>query len=136
MKRTACCLFLLLGSVATSPALAAAQSWAAQPGTAAPTPAGPTQVISGNPFGLVLDLLNAEYERRAGTAVTVGAGASRYMRDRQFGGGDYVNGDVFVRYFPGGQVFEGRSFGVKAGMTRFPGSGGTYFGVGVDANQT
>ena len=128
MKRTACCLFLLLGSVATLPALAAAQ------GASAP-PAGPTQVLSGNPFGLVIDLVNAEYERRAGNAVTVGAGASRANWGAP-NGRPYVNGDIFVRYFPGGQVFDGRSFGVKAGMTQFPGSGRTYFGLGVDANQT
>jgi opacity protein-like surface antigen len=114
----------------------AARAWAQPvPVLAPPAPTSPSHVISGNPFGLAIDLVNAEYERRAGHAVTVGIGGS--------GGGwavttgrPYVNADVFVRYYPGGQVFAGRSFGVKVGMTQLPGTGGRYFGVGVDANQT
>ena len=137
MTRTACRPLLLIAIVALCPSLAAAQGPTAQTGSSASSavPAAPRQVISGNPFGLVLDLVNAEYEVRAGSAVTVGAGASRASWGAD-GGRPYVNGDVFVRYFPGGQVFDGRSFGVKAGMTQFPGSGRTYFGLGVDANQT
>jgi hypothetical protein len=134
MMRTAC--RLLFAVVALCPSLAAAQGRTGPSGPSAPAPAptSPRQVISGNPFGLLLDLVNAEYEVRAAPAVTVGAGASR--ANWGMGNGEsYVNGDVFVRYFPGGQVFSGRSFGVKAGMTRLP-SSGTYFGVGFDANQT
>jgi hypothetical protein len=134
MTRTASRLFLFFGVLACSPAIAAAQGLAAQPAPAAPAPSGPTQVIFGNPFGYVFDLVNAEYERRAGRAITVGAGASRGNWGSS--GRPFVNGDVFVRYFPAGQAFDGRSFGVKAGMTQFPGSGGTHFGLGVDANQT
>lgn len=130
------CPHLLVAVAAFCPTLAAAQGWAqSSPAPAPPASASPSQVISGNPFGLVIDLVNAEYERRAGRAVTVGAGASRGSWGASTGR-PYVNGDIFVRYYPGGQVFGGRSFGVKAGMTQFPGSGGTYFGVGVDVNQT
>ena len=135
MLRTAFRPFLLFAVVALCPSSAAAQGRAAQsapPSTAAP--ATPTQVISANPFGLLLDWANAEYEVRGGKAVTFGAGASRATWGMD-SGESYVNGDVFVRYFPAGQVFTGRSFGVKAGMTRVPHSG-TYFGFGVDANQT
>lgn len=129
------CLHMLVAVAVFCPTLAA-QGWAQSlPVPAPPASASPSQVISGNPFGLVIDLVNAEYERRAGHGVTVGVGASRGNWGA-LTGRPYVNGDISVRYYPGGRVFDGRSFGVKAGMTQFPGSGRTYFGVGVDANQT
>lgn len=136
MVRPACPHLLVAAIlIVFCPALAA-QGWPQSvPAPPAPASPSPSQVISGNPFGLVIDLVNAEYERRAGRAVTVGAGASRANWDVPTGR-HYVNGDIFVRYYPGGQVFAGRSFGVKAGMTQFPGSGRIHFGVGIDANQT
>lgn len=126
---------LLLAVAVFCPAFAAQGYCQSGPAPVLTTSTSPAQVISGNPFGFVLDIANAEYERRAGDAVTVGAGASRGNWGAP-SGRTYLNGDIFVRYYPGGRVFGGRSFGVKAGMTRFPGSGRTYFGVGVDANQT
>jgi hypothetical protein len=135
MVRSACPHLLVAVAVFCS-ALAATQGWAQSvPAAVVPVSTSPSQVISGNPFGLVIDLVNAEYERRAGRGVGVGAGASRGSWGASTGR-PYVNGDIFVRYYPGGRVFAGRSFGVKAGLTQFPGSGRAYFGVGVDANQT
>lgn len=134
MVRTAC-QHLLVAAALLCPAFAA-PGWAQSlPSPVPSASASPSQVISGNPFGFAIDLVNAEYERRAGDALTVGAGASRGDWGAPSGRA-YLNGDIFVRYYPGGQVFGGRSFGVKAGVTRFPGTTRAYFGVGVDANQT
>lgn len=132
MVRNACS-YLIVAVTVLCPTLAT-RGWA-QSLLVQPAATSPSQVISGNPFGFVIDLVNGEYERRAGRAVTVGAGASRGNWDAPTGR-PYVNGDLFVRYYPGGQVFKGRSFGVKAGMTQFPGGDRTYLGIGVDANQT
>lgn len=134
MVRTAC-QSLLVAVVVLCPALATPGWTQPMPAAALSASTSPSQVISGNPFGFVIDLVNGEYERRAGNTVSVGAGASRGNWGAP-SGRDYVNGDIFVRYYPGGRVFEGRSFGIKAGMTRFPGSGRLHLGVGVDANQT
>jgi hypothetical protein len=136
MVRTACPHLVVAVVVAVFCPTLAARGWAQSlPAPAPPAFTSPSQVISGNPFGLLIDLVNAEYERRAGRAVTVGAGASRADWGAPTGR-PYVNGDIFGRYYPGGQVFAGRSFGVKAGMTQVPGSGRICFGVGVDVNQT
>src|SRR5688572_16152798 len=81
-----------------------------------PTPGGeplatvPGLVDPATPFGLLLKLYNTEYERRVGNTVTVGAGGSTATvetydswgsapRDRR-----YINGDLFVRYYPGGRT--------------------------------
>ena len=90
----------------------------------------PDQVFSANPVGLAFDFYNFDYELRTTDSVTVGAGASR------FGGRQpYLNGDLFVRYYPSGRAFNGLTLGVKAGMTQFRG-GDRYPGVGIDINQS
>lgn len=150
------CGAIVLAVALLNPAVTAAQG----PTPAAP-PTAPSQVISANPFGLIIDFFNSEYEVRAATAITVGAGASSRRtttytydttpvplpnaaatgpvvwtvappverRER------YVNGDVFVRYYPSGEAFQGLSFGLKAGGTRIPNQG-TYFGYGFDLNTS
>ncbi len=94
-------------------------------------------VISANPFGLLLDLFNAELEIATTPSVTVGAGGSTFSRsdDR------YVNADVFARYYPSGQAFDGWNLGVKLGVTSISPEddavkGGTHFGYGFDVNHT
>lgn len=134
MARTICPLLRLV-IVLCCPAIVTPASAQSTLAPSAPALASPAQVISSNPFGLLIDLVNVEYERGAAEALTVGVGASRAGWGAPSGRA-YVNGDVFVRLYPGGRVFEGRSFGIKAGMTRFPGTGRIHFGVGVDANQT
>ena len=130
--------------VAATLVLLASMPALAQPGptpAGAPTATGPVRVASANPFGLLLELFNTEYERRVGNTVTVGVGGSTATvetydswgsapRDRR-----YINGDLFVRYYPGGRTFEGRSFGVKAGLTQIPGERAR-FGIGFDANRS
>lgn len=89
------------------------------------------QVISANPFGLLLELFNVEYERVIGESTTAGVGGSSF-----FGANDpYVNSDVFLRLYPQGNPLEGLSFGVKAGLTHV-GDEGTYFGLGFDFNRS
>ena len=68
----------------------------------------PGQVLSANPFGLLFELFNTEYERRASNTLTVGVGGSTAMVDTYDYDGwgqevrreRYVNGDVFLRYYP------------------------------------
>lgn len=123
------------------------------PAAPAPRPttaAVPRHVLSANPFGVLLELFNAEYEIRAAEHVTYGVGASTATvttYDYTASSADpfdwrevereerYVNGDLFLRYYPGGRAFSGFSFGVKAGFTRIPDQG-SYFGVGFDANRS
>lgn len=97
----------------------------------------PGQVLSGNPIGYLIGLYNAEYEVRAGRFVTFGAGASRlgWGPDGFDHNTPYLNGDVFLRYYPGGEAFNGIAVGVKAGYTQLPGSG-RFLGLGFDANHS
>lgn len=89
------------------------------------------QVISANPFGLLLDFFNAEYERIIAGSATAGVGGSAY-----FGSSDeYVNADVFWRFYPQGNPLNGWMFGVKAGLTSI-GDEGTFFGAGFDVNRS
>jgi len=107
-----------------------AQTAAAQdaPVAQATTPAHQQQ-ISANPFGLLLGLFNAEFERKVSGSATLGIGGSFFDDDD---GDDYVNGDVFFRYYPSGHPLDGWAFGVKVGATNVESS--TYFGFGFDAN--
>jgi hypothetical protein len=88
-------------------------------------------VISANPFGLLLGLANAEYERAVSESSTVGIGGSMYDADND----DYVNTDVFWRYYPNGRPTEGWAFGAKAGLTHLL-DAGTRFGYGFDVNHS
>ncbi len=95
-----------------------------------PQPVPYQQVISANPLGLLLEFFNAEYERKASPFSTMGLGGSTFGVDD----GDYVNADVFWRYYPQGRPLDGFAFGVKAGITSFDGD--IYPGVGFDANYS
>lgn len=86
------------------------------------------QVVSANPFGILLGLFNAEYERKVLDSATAGIGGSYFQDDYD----DYVNGDVFFRYYPGGRPLRGFSFGIKGGLTNVDAD--TYFGFGFDTN--
>ncbi len=88
------------------------------------------QVISANPLGLLVELFNAEYERKITQFSTAGIGGSTFQRDDN----DYVNADAFWRYYPQGRPLDGFAFGVKAGITSLEGD--TRFGAGFDANYS
>lgn len=117
---------------------AQAQTWLGHGQQTSPVPADemPRQVISSGPIGLLIELVNAEYELRASDHLTVGVGASRlafgsdYTRENP-----YLNSDVFVRYYPSGSAFNGVNYGVKVGYTHLP-HDGSYLGVGFDANHS
>lgn len=108
-------------SIALLPAVAVAQD--------APQPY--KQVVSANPFGLLLEWFNAEYERTVSESATAGVGGSFISSD----GDDYVNADVFYRYYPQGRPLDGWAFGAKAGLTNVAESG-TYLGFGFDVNKS
>lgn len=81
------------------------------------------QVLSANPFGLLLDLFNAEYERKVSESATSGVGGSFFSTS----GDDYVNADLFYRFYPSGRPLEGWAFGIKAGITKVT-DAETFFG--------
>lgn len=95
-------------------------------------PDQPTQVISANPFGIMLEWFNAEYEHVAGESFTVGVGGSTLNTDNT----TYRNLDLFWRFYPQEvpQAFQGWSFGVKAGVTYVDQK--TYPGVGFDVDRS
>jgi len=88
------------------------------------------QVISANPFGLLLEFFNAEYERVVSQTTTAGVGGSYFTTE----GDDYLNADVFWRYYPQGRPLDGWAFGVKAGVTQVDDN--SYAGFGFDVNRS
>ena len=94
--------------------------------------APPTQVVSANPFGLLLEWFNAEYEHTAGESYTIGVGGSTFKSD----GDRYTNLDAFWRFYPQEEpeAFRGWSFGLKAGLTAIDSK--TYLGAGIDVNRS
>ncbi len=112
--------------------VAAVPALAAHPARAQDVSAAPyKQVVSANPFGLLLDFFNAEYERVATETSTVGTGGSTFKRDST----RYVNADVFWRFYPSGNPLDGWAFGAKVGLTSITDEG-TYFGYGFDVNRS
>ena len=95
-------LFLLL-----VPAAAHAQ-------TATPvTPDSSNQVLSANPFGIVLKWFNVEYERKIGPAITLGGSASH------FGDLDLSDATVMLRWYPQQKPLDGLYLGLRAGAFGF-----------------
>jgi hypothetical protein len=88
------------------------------------------QVVSANPFGLLLEFFNAEYERTVSQSSTGGFGGSFFSS----GDDDYFNADAFWRFYPSGVPLDGWAFGVKAGVTNV--GDGTFFGAGFDVNRS
>ena len=123
----------------------------------------PRNVISANPFLILVDRFNAEYERVISPTTTIGFGGSTFKdeiyQDPPIIGTDeygypiydwdtepryethqYVNFDVFWRFYPGSNRTRtynapvGWAFGAKMGITAV--DGGTYFGYGFDLNRS
>jgi hypothetical protein len=96
-------------------------------------------VISANPFGLLLTWFNAEYERAVGESSTIGVGGSTFEVEDDEGLSDsderYINADVFFRYYPSARPLDGWAFGVKVGVTDVT-DAGTYAGFGFDVNRS
>lgn len=92
----------------------------------------PTQVVSANPFGIMLEIFNAEYEHTAGESFTVGVGGSIYTSDNDH----YRSLDGFWRFYPEPSpgAFQGWAFGLKAGITSL--NAKTYMGAGFDVDRS
>lgn len=92
----------------------------------------PTQVISANPFGIMLEFFNAEYEHRAGESFTIGVGGSIFTSNSD----TYRSLDGFWRFYPEASPspFQGWSFGLKAGVTSL--NSKTYLGAGFDVDRS
>jgi hypothetical protein len=82
----------------------------AQEGTK--TPVGHHQTISANPFGLMAEWFNAEYERKLTATATLGVSGSTTA----WGDVDLTNGNVFVRYYPQGAALTGFFVGGRTGV--------------------
>lgn len=134
---------LVLAALIAPPSLAGAQSLV-PPVPDRASHAGVAQQISANPVGLLFDLFNIDYERRATDSVSIGVGGSTattevYEYDSVYNESShrerYLNGDVYVRFYPRGTALNGLAFGVKVGLTRVPDQG-SYFGYGFDVNKS
>ncbi|HVX89610.1 MAG TPA: hypothetical protein VG940_11815 [Gemmatimonadales bacterium] len=92
----------------------------------------PTQAVSVNPFGILIEWFNVEYERVVAESYTVGVGGSTFKAD----GDRYSNLDAFWRFYPQAEPspFQGWSFGLRAGVTGLDDK--TYFGAGFDVNRS
>ena len=100
------------------------------------TESGMQQVFSANPFGLLLEFFNAEYERVISESSTAGFGGSTMsVSPEEEEDERYVNADVFWRFYPSGNPLNGWAFGVKAGITTVT-DHSTYFGYGFDVNRS
>ena len=125
------------------------------------TESGKQQVFSANPFGLILELFNAEYERVISGTSTIGFGGSTLKNDHDIYpeppilGTDefdfpiydwanepdpitetdrYINFDVFWRFYPSGNPLVGWAFGAKLGITSV--NDQTHLGYGFDLNRS
>jgi hypothetical protein len=94
-------------------------------------------VFSANPFGLILLWFNAEYERTVSESSTLGFGGSYISAEEDVTEDDeeYMNADVFWRFYPGARPYDGWAFGTKIGLTRILDEG-TFFGFGFDINRS
>jgi len=89
------------------------------------------QVISANPFGILLGFFNAEFERVVTVSSAAGASGSSVSLDDV----RYTNLDLFWRFYPSGVPLDGWSFGTMTGITTVTDEG-TYVGFGFDVNRS
>ena len=89
-------------------------------------------VLSANPFGLLLELFNAELENVVGESSTAGVGGSMYTSSND----TYLNFDAFWRFYPAAvpDPLNGWAFGIKGGVTNV--NSKTYVGAGFDVNRS
>jgi Protein of unknown function (DUF3575) len=73
----------------------------------------PSQVLSTNPFGLIIKWPNVEYERRITPSATFGASSSAYVDDHQ------ANVAVLLRWYPDRAPLHGFYLGARAGAYHF-----------------
>jgi hypothetical protein len=114
----------LLAVCVVVPSVARAQA----PGTR--TPVANNHVVSTNPFLLMLDYGNVEFERKHTETRTFGASVSR----AGLGEFDYTNVQGFYRYYPQQAALTGFYIGGRGGMHHVSGldASGNFFGMGVE----
>ena len=91
---------------------ASAPALFAQDGTKAPV--SHNQTISANPFGLMLQWFNAEYERKLTNTMTIGASGSTFG----LGEADLQRFNALFRYYPQGAALTGVFLGARGGVAR------------------
>jgi hypothetical protein len=77
--------------------------------TATPPASHPSQTLSLNPFGLLLEWYNVEFERKISPGVTIGASAAS-LRD------EFWNVDLLARFYPQGEALSGFYLGARGGV--------------------
>lgn len=87
------------------------------------TPVPHNQVLSANPFGLMFEWFNADYERKINESTTWGVSGSFFSFGHD--AADYVNVQAAYRYYPQGAALSGFYLGGKGGV----------HSVGVDAES-
>jgi hypothetical protein len=100
----------------------------AAPGTQLPV--ANKQVVSANPFLLMAEYFNVEFERKHTETRTFGVSASGIGID----GAKYRNFQAFYRYYPQGASLTGFYIGGRGGVHRVSADGesGTAFGLGFE----
>jgi hypothetical protein len=78
------------------------------------TPVPHQQTISANPFGLMVEWFNVEYERKVTGSLSLGGSAST----TGWGDVDLTNGNAFLRYYPQGAALTGFFLGARTGVAR------------------
>lgn len=123
----------IVGGLALVFAAGAAESHAQEPGAEY---TGPKQVISTNPFGVVFEWFNLEYERRLSDTFSLGFAGSYVPLDS--GDDHYISGNALVRYYPQGRALSGFYFGGRTGVYDVDGGGGSevFFGAGFEIGYT
>jgi hypothetical protein len=96
------------------------------------TPVPHDQIVSANPFMLMFEWFNAEYERKLSPTTTAGVSVSFLSLDG--GDADYRNGTALVRYYPQRAALSGFYLGARAGVHHVDGisSSGNFFGAGFE----
>ena len=97
---------------------------------------GPKQVISANPFGMVFEWFNLEYERRLSDTFTFGFAGSYVPLDS--GDDHYLSGNALVRYYPQARALSGFYFGGRTGIYDVSDGGpnAVFFGAGFEIGYT
>ena len=104
---------LMFGVVAVAVCLSTSGEISAQ-ATREPVPH--TQVLSANPFALLFEWFNADYERVIGQSTSFGAQGSLVTLDG--GDEDFFSLTAFLRYYPQNAVLSGFYVGPRFGVYR------------------
>jgi hypothetical protein len=100
------------------------------------TPVPHQQTLSANPFGMMFEWYNGEYERKVSPKSTVGVSASGFALDG--GDADYVNVAAFYRFYPQAAALSGFYIGGRGGIHHVTSNGdsGAFFGLGFELGYT